>query len=240
VILESTKFYCEVVNHALSLGTFKTSALTSDAIETSQKSEAIVTEAMKVDPDRKVTLLFLLPDYSKLSKGAKEAHLHIEYKHLVTSHIANTANSEPLSPYDSQLESSMSSIINTFNCRVPLFIPKVSYEIDLECDDAACIGEFVSFAFAIWLDEEVENGIELQYEIINIDNTFWLLSGPTKRSFYLKYGEKQNFSFKIVPITTGFLPVPQVQISHKLDILGIHLSKQVHVYPPNTLFLNLQ
>lgn len=45
--------------------------------------------------------------------------------------------------------------------------------------------------------------------------------------------------FKIMPVTTGFLPVPQVQISRKMEVLGIHLNKQIHVYPPQVHMLNV-
>lgn len=59
--------------------------------------------------------------------------------------------------------------------------------MELISEDSASIGSFVTFGFTIWLDKHYhENEIELHFEVITLENSYWLLSGPTKKGFVLR------------------------------------------------------
>jgi hypothetical protein len=58
---------------------------------------------------------------------------------------------------------------------------------------------------------------------------------------YTQYGEEKSFSCKLWPLSTGFLPVPQVQI-HGLNsskVISTNAERQI-VICPNTFVSALQ
>jgi len=153
-----------------------------------------------------VSLFFELLRSGNQTTGKENFKLVLEYEFLGVS--------DSMRPFEPSKYS--------FHHDFTVSIPHMLCAIDLICPDLAFIGSFISFEFDIWLLEAAtslycaesvskEAQCMLQYEII-VKDAHWMLSGRKRRHFSLREGEKQHFSFKLYPVSTGRIPAPQIRV----------------------------
>jgi len=153
-----------------------------------------------------VSLFFELLRSGNQTTGKENFKLLLEYEFLGVS--------DSMRPFEPSKYS--------FDHNFTVSIPHMLCAIDLICPDLAFIGSFISFEFDIWLLEAAtslycaesvskEAQCMLQYEII-VKDAHWMLSGRKRLHFSLREGEKQHFSFKLYPVSTGRIPAPQIRV----------------------------
>jgi len=142
-------------------------------------------------------------------------------------------------------EGSVPFLKETHNFDWPLTvkIPEVSCLVDLKSPEKEFIGSFVPFEFKVSLishlptNEETKEQ-ELQYEIV-IDKKTWLLVGYKRLTFSLQYGKHQNFNLNLVPLVTGFIPLPYVVVyspkNSTTPMEGHCGIQQIFIYPRATI-----
>eukprot|EP01117_Protostelium_nocturnum_P009644 TRINITY_DN3447_c0_g1_i2.p1 TRINITY_DN3447_c0_g1~~TRINITY_DN3447_c0_g1_i2.p1 ORF type:complete len:1213 (-),score=496.58 TRINITY_DN3447_c0_g1_i2:42-3680(-) len=96
-----------------------------------------------------------------------------------------------------------------FQKEVPVQIPKVFYQIETKFPEETTVGSFLPVHFEISCFSPLSES--LQYEIA-VDRSVWMLSGKKSLSFSLKEGEKKEFFCRLLPITSGFLPLPKISL----------------------------
>jgi len=123
---------------------------------------------------------------------------------------------------------------------LPIQTPPVLYILEPSYPTYSYVGSFVQFEFAISKEEKRETPAELQYEIL-VDRKLWILSGHKRNSFTLTKGERRKFSFKLMALTSGYLPIPEIHL-HNIDdsrILNSQRAKQIYIFPATNRIIEL-
>jgi hypothetical protein len=138
----------------------------------------------------------------------------------------------------------------------------VRYLLEFSYARKAMLGEFVDVVVSVTLLPRPQLALQsskesgqfkgsnddtVEYEIVA--STEWLVVGQSKRTFTMKVwwhsfcgvvliveqpGQVQAFTFQLLPMACGFLPLPQVRLIG-VEVCAMHDAQQIYVYPP-TLF----
>ncbi|ORX94739.1 hypothetical protein K493DRAFT_301887 [Basidiobolus meristosporus CBS 931.73] len=144
-----------------------------------------------------------------------------------------------LGPYQQTLNIPMSAPVYELLCQVQLH----HLEEGVVNIGSACPFKMVLKLADYWKPRQDRLPVELQYDI-GIDGEQWLLSGRKRAHFTLDMDSTMEIHFMLVPLKTGFLPYPSVEItSDSLEQVGmcyVNGGKQLFVVPKEnttTIFL---
>ncbi|PRP82046.1 hypothetical protein PROFUN_03736 [Planoprotostelium fungivorum] len=206
VALEKTMYLQILLQSTISSATrLKQYALTVPA-SFSVENEFKRKEDIVIEERQLASLLFQLEQ----KKASQDTSQTLE---LSTNYCMVDPNQHPLL-LNSPLKSDYS-----FRKTFQVDIPKLSYHVQLNFPEETTVGAFLPLEFEISCIFSLCQG--LRYEVV-VDSSVWMLSGKKILSFQLKEGEKTSFSCRLLPLTSGFLPVPKVVLYNDVDGERIH------------------
>jgi len=121
-------------------------------------------------------------------------------------------------------------------------IPPMLYSVDLFFPETATVGSLVNFSFIIMQIAPFEHEpiSSIQYEI-NLDHRLWMLDGHKKSTIQFEHEKTHEINCRLIPITTGFIPVPQLHISglDSSQVLNTHAEMQIFIFPSKSFVSSL-
>ncbi|EGG21315.1 trafficking protein particle complex subunit 10 [Cavenderia fasciculata] len=118
--------------------------------------------------------------------------------------------------------------------------PSHLYKIDISISKITYLGSIVPLGISISNlqssnNKETTTLNNVQYSI-DYDPSFWTVAGRTKNSFKLANGKTQQFSCDLIPICSGALPLPRINLIG-IDQVNVVYSistnnDHIYVYPP--------